>query len=266
MHSRFAGLIVFVIVCLCLIQCQLKPKWEQYEGGIHVVLKAESKGDPTVDATNIARIAETIGTRLKVLGLKKKIIRIRDNREIVIQLPPCKNPDFVVRVISTPAILEFKLVDEENSLEEALKGNIPPNGEILYQVKRMPGSETKIPFLLKKNAILTGEYLTDAKVTIDKKYNEPYISISFDSQGAQLLEQITGANIQKRLAIILDDIIYSAPVIHDRISSGYAQITGAFTMDEARDLANVLRSGGFPVRAKLIEYKALDEKTWLGGV
>jgi len=114
-----------------------------------------------------------------------------------------------------------------------------------------------MPFLLKKRAVLTGEYLTDARVQIDSQYNEPYVSISFDSRGARIFEQVTGANIKKRLAIVLDNIVNSAPVIQDKISGGRAQITGRFTMDEARDLAIVLRAGALPAPVKIIEERTV---------
>ena len=153
--------------------------------------------------------------------------------------------------------MEFKLVDEENSLEEALKGNIPAGDEILYQDKNTGGPQDKVPYLLKKRAVLTGEYLTDARVQIDSQYNEPYVSISFDSRGARIFEQVTGANIKKRLAIVLDNVVNSAPVIQDKISGGRAQITGRFTMDEARDLAIVLRAGALPAPVKIIEERTV---------
>jgi preprotein translocase subunit SecD len=110
---------------------------------------------------------------------------------------------------------------------------------------------------LKKRAVITGEYLTDARVTIGSQYNEPYVSLTFDSRGARLFEQITGANIKKRLAIVLDDIVNSAPVIQDRIAGGRAQITGRFTMEEARDLAIVLRAGALPAPVKIIEERTV---------
>jgi preprotein translocase subunit SecD len=155
--------------------------------------------------------------------------------------------------------LEFKLVDEEHGVEEALQGSVPPGSEILYQVDVDPqtGRQRKIPYLLKKRTLLTGEYLTDARVQIDSQYSEPYVSLSFDSRGARLFEQITGQNIKKRLAIVLDDNVHSAPVIQDKISGGRAQITGRFTMDEARDLAIVLRAGALPAPVKIIEERTV---------
>jgi preprotein translocase subunit SecD len=104
---------------------------------------------------------------------------------------------------------------------------------------------------------LTGEYITDARVAIDSRYNEPYVSLSFDARGARLFEQITGENIKKRLAIVLDNNVYSAPVIQDKISGGKAQITGRFTMEEAKDLAIVLRAGALPAPVKILEERSV---------
>jgi preprotein translocase subunit SecD len=100
---------------------------------------------------------------------------------------------------------------------------------------------------------MTGEFLTEARVNIDQSYNEPYVGISFNSTGAKLFEQITGNNVKKRLAIILDNNVHSAPMIQDKISGGNAQITGSFTMDEAKDLSIVLRSGSLPAPLKMLQ-------------
>ena len=82
---------------------------------------------------------------------------------------------------------------------------------------------------------------------------EPYVALEFNSEGGRIFDQVTGANVNKRLAIILDNTVYSAPVIRERISGGKASITGSFTMDEAKDLAIVLRAGALPAPVKVIQ-------------
>ncbi len=94
--------------------------------------------------------------------------------------------------------------------------------------------------MVKKQAVLTGDYITDASVAFDQ-FNQPYVTLSFNRQGARIFERVTGENVNKRLAIILDNKVYSAPVIREKISGGRASITGRFTLDEAHDLAIVLR-------------------------
>lgn len=104
---------------------------------------------------------------------------------------------------------------------------------------------------------MTGEVLKDARVAIDSQFGEPYVALEFDDIGSKLFEQITGANVKKRLAIILDDNVYSAPVIQEKISGGRAQITGRFDMKEASDLAIVLRAGALPAPVKIIEQRTV---------
>lgn len=161
---------------------------------------------------------ETIRNRIDEFGVNEPDIRHQENHRILIQLPGIKDPERAIKLIGRTAQLEFKLVDDEHSLEEALKGNIPPGREILYQD---PGTEgKKIPYLLHKRTSLTGKYITDARVAIDSQYNEPYVSLSFNNKGARIFERLTGENIDERLAIVLDNNVYSAPVIRDRISGG----------------------------------------------
>lgn len=202
---------------------------------------------------------ETIRNRVDQFGVSEPDIRPQQNHRILIQLPGIKDPKRAIELIGKTALLEFKLVDEENSLEDALRGTVPPGSEILYQNTFDPqtGRKTNVPFLLKKRAPLTGDALTDARVSIDSQYGDPYVSISFDARGARLFERITGENVGKRLAIVLDNTVYSAPVIRDRISGGKAQITGHFTMEEAKDLAIVLRAGALPAPVRILEERTV---------
>jgi preprotein translocase subunit SecD len=201
---------------------------------------------------------ETIRNRVDQFGVTEPDIRPQTGHRLLIQLPGIKDPKRAIDLIGKTARLEFKLVDEENSLEEALKGNVPAGSEILQEtaVDRKTGRKATVPYLLKKRAPLTGESITDARVQLEQM-GEPYVSLSFDSRGARVFERITGDNVGKRLAIVLDDKVYSAPVIRDKISGGKAQITGAFTMDDAKDLAIVLRAGALPAPVKILEERTV---------
>lgn len=109
------------------------------------------------------------------------------------------------------------------------------------------------PLAAKKRAVLTGDLLKDARVRMDPRTNGAYVAIEFDSMGAKLFEQVTAANVGRRFAIVLDNTIYSAPVIQERISGGSAQISGAFSAKEAADLAIVLRAGSLPAPVEIIQ-------------
>ena len=104
---------------------------------------------------------------------------------------------------------------------------------------------------------MTGDVIKDARVALDSQFHEPYVSLEFNDIGAKLFEQITGANVKKRLAIILDNNVYSAPVIQEKIAGGRAQITGRFDTKEASDLAIVLRSGALPAPVKILEQRTV---------
>ena len=224
-----------------------------------IVLALASKAKDRIENMAVDQALQTIRNRIDQFGVSEPDIRPQEDDRILVQLPGIKDPKRAIALIGKTALLEFKLVDEAYPVEEALKGNIPPGDEILYQVHVDPdtGRRNKIPYLLKKRTALTGEYLTDARVQIDSQNNQPYVSISFDSTGARIFEDITGQNKKKRLAIVLDNKVNSAPVIQDRISGGRAQITGSFTMEEARDLAIVLRAGALPAPVNIIEERTV---------
>jgi len=207
---------------------------------------------------------ETIRNRIDQFGVSEPDIREQAGTEIVVQLPGVKDAKRAIDLVGKTAILEFKLLDDESPVAAQLPGSIAPaeetgilddfkekmpeEDEILFGrvVNKDTGIETKLVYLMKKQSLMTGEFLTEARVNIDQRYNEPYVSISFNSTGAKLFDQITANNVKKRMAIILDNNVYSAPMIQERISGGNAQITGSFTMQEAKDLAIVLRSGSLP--------------------
>ena len=219
---------------------------------------------PDEDREQIEKLAvdqalETIRNRIDQFGVAEPDIRRQGDRRILIQLPGIKDTQRAKDLIGKTALLEFKLVDDAQSLEAALSGNVPPGRQILYRVEEDPQTRrtTKSPFLLQKRSLLTGASLTDARVEIDSQFNEPYVSINFDKKGARIFERITGDNVDKRLAIVLDNSVYSAPVIQEKIAGGQARITGRFTTEEARDLALVLRAGALPAPVNILEERTV---------
>jgi len=179
-----------------------------------------------------------------------------DFSQAVVELPGLKDTKRAIGLIGKTAVLEFKLIDEEHSLEEALSGDTPPGSEILYEktINIDSGEVEKIPFLVKKETLLSGDLVSDARVKFRRRgVNNPYVTITFDREGARIFERVTRENVKKRLAIILDGNIYSAPVIEGRIGGGSAQITGNFSLQEATDLAIVLRAGALPAPVDIIQ-------------
>ncbi|MEW6374479.1 MAG: protein translocase subunit SecD [Thermodesulfobacteriota bacterium] len=230
------------------------------EKGIwRVALVLDSRQADQIKRNGIDQALETIRNRIDQFGVSEPEITLQGTDRILIQLPGIKDPQRAINLIGQTALLEFKLVDDETDIEEALKGNIPEGDIILYQriVDPKTGGVKKVPYLLKEKTMMTGEVLKDARVALDSQFHEPYVALEFDDIGAKLFEQITGANVKKRLAIILDNNVYSAPVIQERIAGGRAQITGRFDTKEASDLAIVLRAGALPAPVKIIEERTV---------
>jgi len=222
---------------------------------VHMNMKQTAVQSLLTSSTEQA--VETIRNRIDQFGVSEPTITTQQDNRILIQLPGVKDPDRAINLIGKTAQLEFKLVDEANSLEEAQKGNIPAGDQILYhsEIDAKTGHSEKTPYLLKKRTSLTGSYITDAKVKVDS-YGAYTVTMDFNKKGSKLFESLTGANIGKRLAIVLDDNVYSAPVIKDKIS-GSASISGSFTADEANDLRIVLKAGALPADVKILEQRTV---------
>jgi preprotein translocase subunit SecD len=230
------------------------------EGGIwKVQLVLDSRETDFVKKRAIEQALEIIRNRVDQFGVSEPEITLQGTDQILVQLPGVRDPQRAINLIGQTALLEFKLLDEEGNVDEALKGNIPPGDIILYQksVDPQTGAVRKIPYLLKEKTLMTGEFIKDARVAIDSQFHDPYVALEFTDIGAKLFEQITAANVKKRLAIVLDNTVYSAPVIQERIAGGRAQITGRFTADEAKDLAIVLRAGSLPAPVKILEQRSV---------
>ncbi|MBE9502920.1 MAG: protein translocase subunit SecD [Proteobacteria bacterium] len=203
---------------------------------------------------------EVIRNRIDETGVNEPTIQRQGENRILVQLPGIKDPDRAIKLLQETAQLQFKLVDEDHDLERALKGRVPKGSEIAYKKVLEKGTGRVIkntPFLLKKRTLMRGDRLTNARVRVDSQFNQPYISMDFDKKGGKQFERITGANIGKRLAIVLDNNVYSAPVIKSKISGGSAIIEGSFTMDEAHDLAIALRSGALPAPVEILENRTV---------
>ena len=220
---------------------------------------------PDTEITRIKKNAidqalQTIRNRIDQFGVNEPDIRNQGEKRLLIQLPGIKDTQRAKDLIGKTALLEFKLVDEFHDLNNALKGSPPPGSEILYQEVEDPDTKRvikRIPFLIKKRASLTGEYLKDARVQFDNQSGHAMVNLELDSKGARIFAKVTEENVGKRLAIVLDNKVHSAPVINERIPGGRARITGQFTTDEAHDLAIVLRAGALPAPVNILEERTV---------
>jgi preprotein translocase subunit SecD len=223
--------------------------------GAAVTVRMKPTEVQAIRTNAVVQGVETIRNRIDQFGVREPQIIAEGDDRIVVQLPGVKDQQRAIELVGKTALLEFKLVDEGASGEEALKGNVPEDAQVLYQksVDPQSGRVTKTPLVVKKRALLTGDTIRTAKVNFGNQAGGAHVSISFDTRGAKVFDRVTAENVKRRLAIVLDDTVYSAPVIQERISGGEAQITGSFTPEEASDLAIVLRAGSLPAPVKVIQ-------------
>jgi preprotein translocase subunit SecD len=203
---------------------------------------------------------ETIRKRIDEFGVAETTVVKQGTNRILVELPGVSDPRRAIELIGKTAQLEFKLLDETNSLEDALKGAVPPASQILYgQEGGRGGARTSgQPYLVQKRVVVSGADLEDARVDLSGSSGKgPAVSITFNNRGARAFALATEENVGKRLAIVLDDKVYSAPVIQEKIGGGHAQITGRFTVEEATDLAIVLRAGSLPAPVEILENRSV---------
>jgi len=236
----------------------LQNEGEVREGRGYLFRLSEEE-ENRIEQNAVSQGLETIRNRVDQFGVSEPTIQAQGERRILVQLPGIKDADRAIKLIGKTARLDFKLVDESVSSQTALNGAMPEGDEILYKREENAetGEVTKTPFLVKKRTVLTGETLSGAEVRYDSDFNEPYVAITFNSIGAMIFQEVTRANVKKRLAIVLDDNVYSAPVIQEEIAGGRAQITGQFTTEEARDLAIILRAGALPAPVVILENRTV---------
>jgi preprotein translocase subunit SecD len=219
---------------------------------------------PTEPAVNdrarasLQKSIEIVQRRIKELGIDTGSVQQDGPDRILVLLPGVNDPTPLTRLLSSRARLTFRLVDLSVSPREALDGPVPPDSEILYAFK------SKEPYLVKKQVMMGGEDLADAAPGFDQRTQEPIVTFRFDDRGARRFALITQENIGRPFAIVLDEEVVSAPVVREPILGGRGQISGSFTVEDARNLAILLQAGTLPARLNIIEQHIIDAKSQTG--
>jgi preprotein translocase subunit SecD len=205
----------------------------------------------------IKQAVDTIRNRLDQFGLAEPNVAKQGKDKILVELPGIKNQEQEQRareLIEKAAHLQMMAVDEDradqvNSLspEEAAE-----YGDVILEDAKDPNRK----YLLREIPILDGEMLTDARVAYDQS-NQPIINFSLNSQGGKIFGKFSGESVGKRMAVVLDRKVYSAPVIRERIGGGSGQISGGFSVQEAHDVAIALRSGALLAPVELLEKRSV---------
>ena len=231
-------------------------QFEQSEQDDLTFLKLRPEEAELIKENAVSQALEVLRNRIDSLGISEPSLQQQGVNNIVIQLPGLKDRDRAIELIGPQAILQFQLVnnnatpDSYNRLTEVVKFE-----EIWDKITNK--LITKRPYVLDKKILMTGEFIRDARVRIDSQDNRPYVSLSFDSIGAEKFAKITRRNVGRNMAIVLDDKVQSAPVIREAITGGEASISGQFTVEEADTLKIVLRSGSLPAPIEIREERTV---------
>lgn len=188
------------------------------QGGTHIVLQAVDTPEAKVDQDAMQRVQKIIERRINELGLTEPIIQQQGDRRIIVELPGVKDPEKAVELIGKTALLEFQ--DEAGV------------------------------------TVLTGKDLKDAKAQIDQS-NRNLVALEFSEEGGRKFAELTAANVGRRISILLDKQVLTAPTVEERITGGKAVITGNRTIEEAQRVAILLRSGSLPVKMEILETRTV---------
>ena len=195
---------------------------------------------------------EIVRRRIDELGTTEPTIQRQGTDRILVQVPGLQDPQRLKDLLGQTAQLVFRMVDVTTSAQQAIATKEPAGSTIVYSAD---GSNT--PYLIQDRVLVSGENLVDAQPGFDQRTNEPIVSFRFDSTGAKKFGLVTQKNVGRPFAIILDKKVISAPVIREPILGGSGQISGGFTIEEANDLAILLRAGALPAPLTIIEERTV---------
>ncbi|TFI58771.1 protein translocase subunit SecD [Sphingomonas parva] len=198
----------------------------------------------------MASAREVVYNRIDPSGTKEVTVIRQGAQRILVQVPGLQDPEGLKALIGKTARLEFKMVDENATRDQLIQGRAPIGSQVLP----MQGGGA---IAVKRRAIVTGDQLTDARQSYDPQTNAPVVSISFDQSGAKAFARVTRENVGKPFAIVLDNIVLSAPTINEPILGGGAIISGNYTVETANQLAVQLASGALPVELRVIEERTI---------
>ncbi|WP_198470386.1 protein translocase subunit SecD [Acetomicrobium sp. S15 = DSM 107314] len=278
-----AAIVVVALLSVFPIQGRVRLGLD-LKGGVHLLLQAVGTAEVPVTDDSIERLIAVLRNRIDQYGITEPVIQRQGNDRVVVDLPGVEDPEAALELIGKTAMLEFRQVvdvtptppraperknyDSDEEFQRAQERWRAMVSEIEDSVRRMEEKAASDPnlivakeeesgrFYLLGAAYVTGEHLVDAKTSYDS-LGRPTVNLKFSREGAKLFDEATAANVGKQIAILLDGVVISAPVVQERISGGEAQISGRFTTASAQRLAIMLRAGALPVSVKILENRSV---------
>jgi preprotein translocase subunit SecD len=196
---------------------------------------------------------QIVERRVNELGTVEPLIQRQGIDRILVQVPGLQDPQRLKELLGKTAKLDFRMVDQSMSADQAVQTRPPPESEVLKGTR----NEGQVPYLIEKRILVSGGDLTDAQPGFDQRTSEPIVTFRFNSSGARKFAAATQENVGRPFAIVLDNEVISAPVIREPILGGSGQISGNFTVESANDLAILLRAGALPAPLTIIEERVV---------
>jgi preprotein translocase subunit SecD len=200
----------------------------------------------------IEQSIQIVERRINQLGTVEPVIQRQGTDRILVQVPGLQDPTRLKELLGKTAKMDFRMVDSTVSPDQAQQGRAPPDSDVL-----MSSTSPKIPYVVKKQVLVSGGDLTDAQPGFDQRSGEPIVSFRFNTSGSRKFAAATSENVGQPFAIVLDNEVISAPVIREPITGGSGQISGSFTVQGANDLAILLRAGALPAPLTIIEERTV---------
>jgi preprotein translocase subunit SecD len=201
---------------------------------------------------SVEQSIQIVERRVNELGTVEPLIQRQGADRILVQVPGLQDPTRLKELLGKTAKLDFRMVDSSVPADQAQQGRLPPDSELL-----MSSQSPKVPYVIKKEVLVSGADLVDAQPGFDQRSNEPIVSFRFNSSGARKFSDATVKNVGQPFAIVLDNEVVSAPVIREPITGGSGQISGSFTVQQANDLSILLRAGALPAPLTIIEERTV---------
>ena len=234
--------------------------WVESQEGVDWKLAGNLKPDAAkrVQSAAITQNITTLHNRVNELGVAEPVIQQQGADRVVVQLPGVQDTAKAKEILGRTATLEVRMVDEEHrdvqSIQAAIAGQVPFGDELMYD-------REKVPYLLKKQVVLTGDSISDAQPGFDGQTGEPAVHITLDGKGARIFQQVTRESVGKRMAMVLIEKgkaeVVTAPVIRSEIGGGRVQISGRMTTTEAQDVALLLRAGALAAPMDIVEERTV---------
>lgn len=231
------------------------------QGGTHLIYEADLTNIEKQDSSSAMQgLRDIIERRVNLFGVAEPVVQTQetgDQHRLVVELAGIKDPAEAIKMIGQTPFLEFKKQRNEEDRQKILDKQAEIEGMLYEEMQQVEGWQLAFDDPYFEPTGLTGQYLERAEISFDQQLGTPLILIQFDDEGSALFEELTSENIGKILAIYIDNLPISTPVVQDKISGGRAQITGDFTIDEAKELARNLNAGALPVPISLISQQSV---------